>query len=332
MRSLLLALLLFPLPSPAQEPTFNFVSPTAPGRITLPPRGGAWKPAEAALYDEGTRPALVYHDGARDLNLSAILFPNETGKPTGESCRDALIPNLTAAMRQHGAVIDNESQASGKTANGAPFAEAHYTIEKQGTFAIHQRNVFAFAGDEHTCAEIHVSKVNAKVEDDRTIDDIVSTFNMDLSYKPLPQDYETMGVLFFEGVKNYAASAVFYQRAFDSMAAEAHRTRMGRYVADQLTMSYGMSGDLPRSGATAQAAIALDPDYPLYYYNLACADAESGDASNAATHLQQAFDRRNNLIAGETFPDPVKDDSLQKLKSNDTFWDLATTISAKLHR
>jgi hypothetical protein len=65
--------------------------------------------------------------------------------------------------------------------------------------------------------------------------------------------------------------------------------------------------------------IAADPDYPINYYNLACADAEQGHASDAKAHLQQAFDRRANVLKGESMPDPSKDDSILKLKKDKTF-------------
>jgi hypothetical protein len=97
-------------------------------------------------------------------------------------------------------------------------------------------------------------------------------------------------------------------------------------------MALGMSGDLKDSRAVNQAAIAKDPEYPLYYFNLACADAESGDAANARIHLQQAFDRRANTLHGETFPDPAADDSIQKLKSNNDFWVFVEGLSKQLKK
>jgi hypothetical protein len=73
-------------------------------------------------------------------------------------------------------------------------------------------------------------------------------------------------------------------------------------------------------------AVQKDPTYPLYYYNLACADAEQGDATNAKLHLQQAFDRRANVIKGEAMPDPTKDDSILKLKKDNDFWIFVQTL------
>jgi hypothetical protein len=49
-------------------------------------------------------------------------------------------------------------------------------------------------------------------------------------------------------------------------------------------------------------------------------DAESGDATGAQEHLRQAFDRRANVIKGESMPDPTKDDSILKLKKDKAFW------------
>lgn len=97
-------------------------------------------------------------------------------------------------------------------------------------------------------------------------------------------------------------------------------------------MALGMSGNLKDSRAVNQAAIDKDPTYPLYYYNLACADAESGNPSDARPHLRQAFDRRANTVKGESFPDPTADDSLKKLSADKDFWNLATSISQQLKK
>ena len=100
-----------------------------------------------------------------------------------------------------------------------------------------------------------------------------------------------------------------------------------RVVVDQLAMSYGMAGDLKRSRAINETAIAKDPDYPLYYYNLACADAEEGNATSAREHLKEAFDRRANTLPNE--PDPATDDSFLKLKGDKQFWSFVQDISTQ---
>jgi hypothetical protein len=62
-----------------------------------------------------------------------------------------------------------------------------------------------------------------------------------------------------------------------------------------------------------------DPDYPLFYYNLACVAAERGEVRETEKYLKMAVERRQNVIAGENFPDARGDDSFQKLLVEDDF-------------
>ena len=94
-------------------------------------------------------------------------------------------------------------------------------------------------------------------------------------------------------------------------------------------MALGMSGDLKNGRAVAELAASADPDYPINYYNLACADAEQGNAAQAKLHLQQAFDRRVNVLQGEQMPDPTKDDSILKLKGDKEFWAFVQSLATK---
>jgi tetratricopeptide (TPR) repeat protein len=110
------------------------------------------------------------------------------------------------------------------------------------------------------------------------------------------------------------------------MPHEPSNLTQRRIVTDQFLLSLGMSGDIRNFRGYAEEAIHSDPDYPINYYNLACADAEQGKAKDARIHLQQAFDRRTNVLKGESMPDPAKDDSILKLKKDKAFWDFVLTL------
>jgi tetratricopeptide (TPR) repeat protein len=93
-----------------------------------------------------------------------------------------------------------------------------------------------------------------------------------------------------------------------------------RVMRDQAGMSYGISGNLAKARAIFEKGAAEDPSYPIYYYNLACADAGENKLSEARRHLQQAFDRKANVNPGESMPIPTEDDSFLQHKENKEFW------------
>jgi tetratricopeptide (TPR) repeat protein len=157
------------------------------------------------------------------------------------------------------------------------------------------------------------------------LDSIVAAIKFDANRAPDFFDKFRYATALFDH-RQVAAAAGIYESDLSLVSTVDDATKWRRVVTDQASMSYGMAGDLKRSRALNEVAIKQDPTYPLYYYNLACADAESGDVSAARQHLQQAFDRRANIIEGETFPDPTKDDSILKLKNDQEFWSFVQSL------
>ena len=92
-----------------------------------------------------------------------------------------------------------------------------------------------------------------------------------------------------------------------------------RILVDQLVMSYGISGQLEQARGLLNEAIKRDPDYPLNYYNLACAYAEDGDKSKVLTNLSLAFQHKDHMLKGEKMPDPRSDSSFQKYVTDPDF-------------
>ena len=93
-------------------------------------------------------------------------------------------------------------------------------------------------------------------------------------------------------------------------------------------MSYGITGELKKAHALLDEAVGKDPQYPLNYYNLACAYAEEGDKA-ALANLQLAFDRRANILKGEQMPDPRADSSFQKYVRDSEFVGLMKKLGYK---
>jgi len=111
-----------------------------------------------------------------------------------------------------------------------------------------------------------------------------------------------------------------YQKALD--LEKQNRTldkTLWKVLVDNLGMAYGITGDLDRAKGTFAYGISKDPDYPMFYYNMACTYAEKEDIDKAIEYLKLAFDRRENMIPGEKMPDPAKDDSFERFMKNEEF-------------
>lgn len=124
--------------------------------------------------------------------------------------------------------------------------------------------------------------------------------------------------LFYQGKYHDAIAA--YERAgsLGSRYGSLERTHL-RILSDNLGMAYAFDGRMPDAKATFEAAIRRDPDYPMSYYNLACAFAEMGDVDNAIANLKQGYARRANNLPGESLPDPRGDDSFKRYLGDPKF-------------
>lgn len=120
--------------------------------------------------------------------------------------------------------------------------------------------------------------------------------------------------------RNFKAAIGPYQKA---LALEKQKRvlddTLWKVLIDNLGMAYGITGDLAKAKATFEYGISKDPDYPLFYYNLACTYGEMDDVDNAIKYLQLAFERRENMITGERMPDPATDSSFKGFMENEKF-------------
>ena len=124
---------------------------------------------------------------------------------------------------------------------------------------------------------------------------------------------------FYEG--NFAEAAKVYEAtlALNAKSDDKLPRDLFRALTDNYGMALGISGQLEKSRAVFEAAIKDDPDYPLYHYNLACGWAEENKMDEAIKHLRNGWERRSNLLQGETFPNPRTDDSFKRFLGKPKF-------------
>jgi tetratricopeptide (TPR) repeat protein len=194
-----------------------------------------------------------------------------------------------------------------------------YTSQGRGGKTSYMVRGFVAAGD--ICGDLEFYSDTPIDADDADLRKVFASYHLEPGYIPGFVDSFLYAQILYQHGMYKAAAPVFEQALTQLESAGRQDTKtMRRVTTDQAGMAYGMSGDIAKSRALFEAAIVEDPDYPLYYYNLACADAEEKKLADAQAHLQQAFARKANVIPGETMPDPTKDDSFLPDRDNKEFW------------
>ena len=132
-------------------------------------------------------------------------------------------------------------------------------------------------------------------------------------------DYAQEGSAFFLK-DNYQKAIEPYQKAVDLEKEQPKLDKnLWRAVTDNLAMSYGITGNLPKAKETLEYGMSKDPDYPMFFYIMANVYGEANDEDNAIVYLKRAYERKGNMIAGETLPDPMTDDSFKRFVKSEKF-------------
>ena len=92
-----------------------------------------------------------------------------------------------------------------------------------------------------------------------------------------------------------------------------------RGFTDQLGVTTALGGDLEGAKKIYLDAIAKDPDYAMFNYNLACVYAEQGDLDSALPYLKKSWEHRDTLQGGMKFPDPRQDNSFKRFLDDKRF-------------
>jgi hypothetical protein len=241
-----------------------------------------------------------------------FLFLPAPPQPTAAACRDWMLRSEASDGVKDRKILRAYEDTS---ESGIPIALVDYEQTKAPSKYRFVRRFFVAKGD--LCLDASITATNDMAATPASI--LYKTIAFDATKAPdFFAKFRYAQVIFDH--HNPAGAAPIYESAIPLAEQTDKPLQWRRVTIDQASMSYGMAGDLKRSRDINLAAITKDPDYPLYYYNLACADAEAGDAKAAREHLQQAFDRRANTLPGEKMPDPSTDDSIIKLKKNKDFW------------
>jgi len=182
-----------------------------------------------------------------------------------------------------------------------------------------QKNLFAYFARDDYWSYIHLSKIRFVSGEEGLFNQILTAVRLNESYNPTASDLLEFGNLSLFR-KDFGGAISYYWRALN---LDGHRKSLGRkgwiFLVDQLGMSYGLSGDYLKAKETYEWAISQEPEYPMFFYNLACAYAEMNEMDEALRNLRLAYKYKGKVLPGQKFPDPRSDSSFKKYLNNKIF-------------
>lgn len=297
---------------PAQGSAFRLALASHAGQLHWDADG--FTIVESSAKPGGVEIGIRGKDGAGRLAFLGFLFLVPAEAPlTSAKCRDGAL----GSDRKDNPTLKIQSTSENIGASNPPVTVVTYTVQGRDQKTSYMVRGLVATGD--ICGDLEFYSDTPITGEDSEISTIFRTYRFDPNYLPQFDDVFAYAQILYQH-NNFKAAAPIFEQALSKIADDKNTVTMRRVATDQAGMSYGMSGNVPKARTLFEAAIAKDPDYPLYYYNLACADAEENKLADARLHLQEAFARRSNVIPGETMPDPAKDDSFLPHRDDQDFW------------
>jgi len=321
-RALFFALIAFAtLPATAQtNGSFHLVLPQHNGQLNFVADG--FKVIQSSAKPNGNELGVRAGDASGDLHFLAFFFVFSDQAPlTSAKCRDGeMEPEQKAdpSLKIH---------ASSQIANpGAlPVSLVDYSAKSNNGGTQYSARGFIATGE--LCGDLEFYSERPIHHTDDSLRRVLASMQLDPDYSPQYKDEFLYAQILFNS-QFYSAAGPIFELALQKLPSTPGvdvRT-MTRVLTDQAGMSYGISGNLERARAIFENGIATDPEYPMYYYNLACADAGEHKLSAARQRLQQAYDRKANMIPGEEMPDPTQDDSFTPYRNDKQFWSFVQSL------
>jgi tetratricopeptide (TPR) repeat protein len=310
----------------ATDDTFELALPDHQGQLLW--RADGFKIIQSSAKSSGHEIGIRGKDqSGRFIFLGFLFLFPEQAPLTSAKCRDGVLEPTKKDTPTLKILTTSEETSPG----GLPLSVATYSAQGRDGKPVYSVRGFIATGD--ICGDLEVYSDSPITAEDAIVRKIFASYRLDQNYSPQFDSVLFYAQTLYQG-RMYKAAAPMFEFALvklkenPDLAAKMMRDKKTatRVVTDQAGMAYGMSGDIQKARSLFEKAIVEDPDYPMYYYNLACADAEEKNLAGARNHLQQAFARKANVISGEAMPDPTQDDSFLPYRDNQGFWTFLETL------
>jgi tetratricopeptide (TPR) repeat protein len=216
-----------------------------------------------------------------------------------------------------------------------------YFIPQTKGMPVKQQSFVACTAKDDVYIDIHLSKVQFQASERPVFVEILNAVHfseepssLSEASGPSTSTKQDSMEFFQEGSRHflqrdYHGAIAPYQAALDLEKKQPRLSKnYWRVLVDNLGMAYGITGDLDHSEKVYQYGISKDPNFPSFYYSIACVFAERGDMDKTMDYLRKSFSLKANVLPGESMPDPAKDDSFQRFMSNEKFRDFVKSLNA----
>jgi hypothetical protein len=277
---------------------------------------------QSSAKPKGAEVGVRANDGSSQFTLLGFLFLFPEQAPmTSAKCRDGVME----PAKKSNPTIKIAATTQMVRSDGPPLELLSYVGQGRDGKLVYSMRGFIAMGE--ICGDLEVYGNDLNVIRDPNLKKMWESYRFDPQYVPQFNDVFLYAQILYQNHAYPAAAPIFEQALALLKNDEDKDQQMWRRVAtDQAGIAYGMANDIAKARTLFEAAIVKDPEYPMYYYNLACADAAEKKLAAARTHLQQAFARKANVIQGETIPDPTKDDSFLPYRDNKEFWTFVESL------
>lgn len=209
-----------------------------------------------------------------------------------------------------------------------------FLIKSYNGVDINQKNLNIYMEKDDIWIDIHVSKPNYQGSDEGLFDQIINNTKIvnienitENDKNQSAEDSFNLGNDYYQK-NDFNRSSYYYQKALDSEKTNpTFTTNKEKWylLVDNLSRTYGMSGNLEKAKETIDYGISVEPQYFSFYYSLACYYAEKNDLENILINLKKAYDLYTANPIG-AFPDPMNDGAFSKFITEKKFQELVSSF------
>jgi tetratricopeptide (TPR) repeat protein len=302
----------------AKDGSFTLALPSHDGQLKWNAEG--FNVVQTSAKPNSAEIGVRASDGSGQFTLLGFLFLFPEQAPmTSAKCRDAIME----PAKKSNPTISIAGTSRMARSDGPTLELVGYVSQDGDGKLVYSVRGFLAMGD--LCGDLQIYGNDVSVISDPNLKKIWESYRLDPQYVPQFNDVFVYAQILYQN-HLYQEAAPIFEQALTKLTDSKDQITWRRVATDQAGMAYGLAGNIPKARALFDAAVAKDSDYPMYYYNLACADAEEKKLADARAHLQQAFARKANVIQGETMPDPTKDDSFLPYRNDKDFWTFVESL------